>query len=577
MTRKVVFLLLIVGTIGTALYGSSVWEGNASMSRFGEFPNKGYYAASNSFERNTIIEVENLENGKKTTVIVADRLEAGGLFLLLSREAAEDLGIQQDELARVRVSIARSEGTDIVVVADDRPYNDDPDINPAAALEEYEETAGEGIEQATEVADVGETAEELPEDAAAEELRPNAAEGESPVLEETAVVPRGAEGPVEPEPVVEGPREPKLEEESPGEEERVAEGPNADAGPPVPVVTELSEGPDESFEISDRIEVIIEVPEVEEEPEEEEEVLIGASDLQETPETGEFLLSPRDIPEEPEQYGDRPGPEVRAKPEVDELPEKPGPGPEVTADIAALREPDVPEEEKPEIDAVGPSPEEEEIIIVAADIPSGPEPIEEEVVTPEPVRPTEEPVGPEPEETGEAPATEPGPLPEDAEIVLLPAGPKPPEKVPSEEGGPAVSEEEIPEPKEPIKEPSRESSKEPSKEPEPKEPAEPEEPAKIAEAGKPIEDDTIERFRTTGSLLKDSYYVQLGAFSEPGGVSFLLEDFTSNYPVTVYKSNVPAETKYRVLVGPLNLDESGSVLFTVRSKGFGDAFIRKGE
>ncbi len=488
MTRKTVFLLFILVTTGMALYGSSVWEGNASMSRFGEFPNKGYYAASNSFERNTIIEVENLENGKKTTVIVADRLESGGLFLLLSREAAEDLGIQQDELARVRVSIARSEGTDIVVTADDRPFNADPDINPSAELEEYEET---------EVTDVGDTVEELPEYTAADE-------------------PEAVEGP--------------------------------EAGP---VVTELSEGPEAS---SDIIEVIIEVPEVEEEPEKEEEVLLGASDLRENPETGEFVLSPRDIPEEPEQYAAGAGPEAPVKPEVDELPEKPGPGPTVTADIASLREPEVPEEEKPEIEEVGPSPEEEEVVIAAADIPSGPEPTDE-VEAPEPEKPTEGPGGPEPAETDEAPVTGPGPLPEDAEIVLLPAGPKPPEKVPSEERGPAVSEEEIPAPKGP----------------ETKEPSKPEEPATITE------EEIRERFRTTGNLLKDSYYVQLGAFSEPGGVSYLLEDFSSNYPVTVYKSPVPAETKYRVLVGPLNQDESGSVLFTVRSKGFGDAFIRKGE
>jgi hypothetical protein len=34
---------------------------------------------------------------------------------------------------------------------------------------------------------------------------------------------------------------------------------------------------------------------------------------------------------------------------------------------------------------------------------------------------------------------------------------------------------------------------------------------------------------------------------------------------------------YKVLLGPLGRDESGSVLYSVRARGYKDAFLRKNE
>ncbi|MEW5818180.1 MAG: SPOR domain-containing protein, partial [Spirochaetota bacterium] len=70
----ITFLILVVGFC----LGESLWEGSASMSRYGEFPLTGYYGASNSFPRNTLVEVENRSNEKTATVIIVDRLNDNG-------------------------------------------------------------------------------------------------------------------------------------------------------------------------------------------------------------------------------------------------------------------------------------------------------------------------------------------------------------------------------------------------------------------------------------------------------------------------------------------------------------------
>ena len=118
-----------------SLFAQQTWEGNAAMSRYGEFPSTGLYGASDSFSRNTVVTVENLENHKKTTVIIVDRLDDPGLFLLLSREAALELGISPDQFVRTRVTLADSRSR-LSVNDSDQAFHDDPDINPSATIED---------------------------------------------------------------------------------------------------------------------------------------------------------------------------------------------------------------------------------------------------------------------------------------------------------------------------------------------------------------------------------------------------------------------------------------------------------
>lgn len=131
MKRSVLLILLITFfTVGIAT-AQSEWEGTTAMGRYGEFPNSGYYGASNSFPRNTLVEVENVETGRTATVLIVDRLDDPGLFLLLSREAAEELGIEDDQVVRSRVVLADNSNR-LAVENEDRPFSPDPDVNPGA-------------------------------------------------------------------------------------------------------------------------------------------------------------------------------------------------------------------------------------------------------------------------------------------------------------------------------------------------------------------------------------------------------------------------------------------------------------
>ena len=71
-------------------------------------------------------------------------------------------------------------------------------------------------------------------------------------------------------------------------------------------------------------------------------------------------------------------------------------------------------------------------------------------------------------------------------------------------------------------------------------------------------------------LQKGSYYVQIATMTRAENINELLETY-SKYPVVL----VPAAGgAYRVLVGPLSVDEYGVVLAKFRAFGFKDAFLR---
>jgi hypothetical protein len=60
--------------------------------------------ATNSFPRNTVVDVTNLENGRTIRVIVAAGLDSPGLLAMLSRNVASAIGIQARSIGRIRMS-----------------------------------------------------------------------------------------------------------------------------------------------------------------------------------------------------------------------------------------------------------------------------------------------------------------------------------------------------------------------------------------------------------------------------------------------------------------------------------------
>jgi hypothetical protein len=83
--------------------GASPWEGAASVAPEGELPVTGRYVATNSFPANTIVDITNIENNRSTRVIVANNLSSPGLLAIVSREAAELIGMRPGSVYRIRM------------------------------------------------------------------------------------------------------------------------------------------------------------------------------------------------------------------------------------------------------------------------------------------------------------------------------------------------------------------------------------------------------------------------------------------------------------------------------------------
>lgn len=125
--KRIIVLAVSILTVAFQASASS-WEGSAMMGSYGDFPSGGYFAACNSFPRNTAVEVTNLETGKAVTVIIVRGLDNPGVFMMVSAEAAEALGLRQGKITRVRAVEPRSVSTLAPSAASRRSL--DADFNP---------------------------------------------------------------------------------------------------------------------------------------------------------------------------------------------------------------------------------------------------------------------------------------------------------------------------------------------------------------------------------------------------------------------------------------------------------------
>jgi hypothetical protein len=130
--KKISIGLLVIAAV-LLLLSASVWEGSAAVAAPGALPESGYYAATNSFPRNTVVDITNLANGRTIRVIVAGGLETPGLLVMLSRDAAGAIELQSRSIGRVKMS----QPADPVAFArftEGKVSSGDPDFDPAAAL-----------------------------------------------------------------------------------------------------------------------------------------------------------------------------------------------------------------------------------------------------------------------------------------------------------------------------------------------------------------------------------------------------------------------------------------------------------
>ncbi|MCL1959539.1 MAG: hypothetical protein FWF68_08060, partial [Spirochaetes bacterium] len=101
MKKRMVLLTALSLFAVTAL---SSWEGAAARAPEGELPAVGFYVATNSFPKNTVVDITCLETNRTTRAIVANGLDNPGLLAIISREAAELIGIRPGAISTIRMS-----------------------------------------------------------------------------------------------------------------------------------------------------------------------------------------------------------------------------------------------------------------------------------------------------------------------------------------------------------------------------------------------------------------------------------------------------------------------------------------
>jgi len=82
----------------------STHEGLAAVAPNGVLPPKGLFVTTNRFPKNTLVEITNIENGKKANAVyVTDNWTNPGILAVVSHEVAELLGMREGSECRIRM------------------------------------------------------------------------------------------------------------------------------------------------------------------------------------------------------------------------------------------------------------------------------------------------------------------------------------------------------------------------------------------------------------------------------------------------------------------------------------------
>ncbi len=119
------------------LAGAAEWEGTGTVSSSGLLPDEGYYVATNAFPRNTVVDITNLESRRTVRVIVASGLDSPGMLAMVSRDAANAIGLSGTAIGQIRLSVPNSLGISLGTPEDRVSRSGDPDYDPRAAVSRY--------------------------------------------------------------------------------------------------------------------------------------------------------------------------------------------------------------------------------------------------------------------------------------------------------------------------------------------------------------------------------------------------------------------------------------------------------
>lgn len=166
MKRRPLGFLLV---LALSAHAESFWDGTAAVQLGDAAFTSGLFAVSNAFARDTEIVVEDRATGKTTTARVVGRLDDRlDILVLLSPAAALPLGLEQGEIAFVRVKVKQPTPVETAsILAEGAATSSDPDrLPPPAAGAAAAETArtSEPTEASAETAEA--SAEKAPAEAA---------------------------------------------------------------------------------------------------------------------------------------------------------------------------------------------------------------------------------------------------------------------------------------------------------------------------------------------------------------------------------------------------------------------------
>ena len=511
-------LFLLISVFIFADSSASV-EGVIEVAGKDELP-AGYFGKAAGYLPGDSVSITNPNTGITLQILNLGTLDAsGGIAILISEESAKSLGIERN--SGVKVKLAPRSGYFDETVSGNAVL--DEKTLPAAKEEPVSDVSAEPAAQA------GPEAASQPAENAAVSVEPAApvAVAGVPLIADTednaeeedaevAAVEDEAETPVD---EIDSEDETDFSDEEKLSAEPVEEEVSADDEPSVEEETEP---------------VIVEAPapteecEVPEEPYEDyesvEDGLLESKEAVEQPSPAEESEVEAVTVEEPDPIEE----------ETEDLPE------EENAELVIVEEPQEEEPETPTEDET-----EEEAVTVEE-----PSPIEEdsaaeenqmeEVSEPEEVV-AEPNAEPEAQSSGESESSDYAP------IVLVPSEPESPESPvdASIENEPIeiVPVESVPEEK--------------KSEPEPLQ----------TEYPVSIQDYVVS---SESALASNCYYIQIATMGNIKNIENILVKY-SKYPVSL----IPAGKNYRVLVGPLSVDEYGAVLAKFKNAGFKDAFVRK--
>lgn len=511
-------LFLLISVFIFADSSASV-EGVIEVAGKDELP-AGYFGKAAGYLPGDSVSITNPNTGITLQILNLGTLDAsGGIAILISEESAKSLGIERN--SGVKVKLAPRSGYFDETVSGNAVL--DEKTLPAAKEEPVSDVSAEPAVQA------GPEAASQPAENAAVSVEPAApvAVAGVPLIADTEDSAEEEDAEVA---AVEDEAETQVDEIDSEDETDFSDEEKLSAEP---VEEEVSADDEPSVE-EETEPVIVEAPAPTEECE---------------------------VPEEPyEDYESVEDGFLESKEAV----EQPSPAEESEVEAVTVEEPDPIEEETEDL----PEEENAELVIVE-------EPQEEE-----PETPTED-------ETEEEAVTveEPSPIEEDSA---------------AEEN----QMEEVSEPEEVVAEPNAEPEAQSSGESEssdyapivlvPSEPESPESPVDASIENEPIEIVPVESVpeekkcepeplqteypvsiqdyvvSSESALASNCYYIQIATMGNIKNIENILVKY-SKYPVSL----IPAGKNYRVLVGPLSVDEYGAVLAKFKNAGFKDAFVRK--